>query len=242
MIILNLGCGTKTSDKADVINIDWSIYLRVKQIKALVPIVPLLFRGERSIKFNSIPDNIFLHNLNKGIPFDANSVDVVYHSHLLEHFDRERAEKFLVEIKRILKPAGIHRIVVPDFEAICRAYIAHIESCEKNMPQAVNHDNYISEILEMSVRKNAYGTSKQKPVRRFVENLILGDARRRGETHQWAYDRFSLRAKLSRLGYKEVVIQKYNRSSVPNWDSYGLDVDENGNPHQPGSLFVEASK
>ena len=48
----------------------------------------------------------------------------------------------------------------------------------------IQHDDYVGAIIEQCVRKEAAGTSKQKNVRRFIENIILGDARKRGETHQ----------------------------------------------------------
>ena len=79
-------------------------------------------------------------------------------------------------------------------------------------------------------------------MRRFFENLILGDARRRGETHQWMYDRINLQAKLINLGYKEVLVQEYNTSLIPNFIEYGLDVDENGNQYKQESLYIEAAK
>ena len=79
-------------------------------------------------------------------------------------------------------------------------------------------------------------------LRRFVENLVLGDARRRGETHQWMYDRINLKEKLINSGYKEVHVKNYSTSLIPNWNEYGLDVDENGNQYKPESLYVEALK
>ena len=242
MKILNLGCGTKTSNKSGVINIDWSIYLRIKKMNMLRPIVPLFFRGERLQRFKSLPEEIMVHNLAKGIPYKSDSVDVVYHSHMLEHLDKSVAEMFLIEVKRVLKPGGVHRIVVPDFEKSCRAYIAHIVSCETNPIDAGNHDYYIAQLLEQSVRKEAFGTSQQNTLRQFIENLILGDARQRGETHQWMYDRISLKEKLINAGYKDVHVQDYNTSLISNWNEYGLDVDENGNQYKPESLYIEASK
>ena len=154
MKILNLGCGTKTSDSADVINIDWSIYLRLKQSKLLKPIVPLVFRGERLERFHSLPANIMVHNLARGIPFGSDSVDVVYHSHMFEHLDRNVADAFLIEVKRVLKPGGIHRIVVPDFEKACKNYIAHIESCDINQDNIKDHDDYIYNLLQFDNHPN----------------------------------------------------------------------------------------
>ena len=88
----------------------------------------------------------------------------------------------------------------------------------------------------------ASGTSKQKPFRRFIENIILGDARRRGENHQWMYDQINLKAILLNLGYQYVHIQEYNSSLIPDWNEYGLDVDEDGNQYKPESLYLEAVK
>ena len=242
MKILNLGSGTKTSNKPGVINIDWSIYLRLKKIKALRPLVPLFVRGERLERFMSLADHIIVYNLATGIPFDSDSVDAVYHSHMLEHLDRNVAERFLMEVKRVLKPGGIHRIVVPDFEKASRAYVAHIASCEANPIESDNHDSYIARLLEQSVRREGSGTSQQNSLRRFFENLVLGDARRRGETHQWMYDRINLRAKLLKFGYSDVHVQDYDKSLIPNWNEYGLDLDVNGNQYKPESLYIEARK
>ena len=211
-------------------------------MRLFTPILPLLVKGDRLKWINSLPDNIMVHNLAKGIPFKSDSVDVVYHSHLLEHLDRNVAEKFLIEVKRVLKPGGIHRIAVPDLEKACRAYIAHILSCESEPDESDDHDSFIATLLEQSVRKEAFGTSQQNSWRRFVENFVLGDARRRGETHQWMYDRINLKAKLINIGYKEVHVQDYITSLIPNWVEFELDADEKGNQYKPESLYVETLK
>lgn len=200
MKILNLGCGTKTSSEPGVVNIDWSVYLRLKKSRVLRFLSPLLLKGERLNRFRSLSHNIIVHNLAKGIPFDSNSIDVVYHSHLLEHLNRDVAEEFLLEVKRVLKPGGIQRIVVPDLEKLCRDYILHISMCENNAEETSKHDSYVAAIIEQSVRREAYSTSLQKQPRRFLENVFLGDSRRRGQTHQWMYDRFNLSALLIGLG------------------------------------------
>ncbi|MBD3264268.1 MAG: methyltransferase domain-containing protein [Candidatus Omnitrophica bacterium] len=242
MKILNLGCGTKTSDSKEVINIDWSMYLRIKKNKILKAVAPLFIKGERRERFHSLPDNIMVCNLLKRLPFDSGSVDVVYHSHMLEHLYKDVAAKFLLETKRVLRAGGIHRIVVPDLEKLCRDYLEHISECSINPEELDRHDYCISAFLEQSVRKEAVGTSQQKPFRRLIENIILGDARRRGETHQWMYDRINLKALLLNLGYRAVKKQKYNTSLITDWNSYGLDSDESGRQYKPGSLYIEAVK
>ena len=54
--------------------------------------------------------------------FKSDSVDEVYCSHVLEYFDRFEAEYALREWHRVLKPSGILRIAVPDFEGIVKVY------------------------------------------------------------------------------------------------------------------------
>jgi len=242
MQILNLGCGTKVSSSPGVLNIDWSIYLRLKKSRVLRAMAPLFVRGDRLDRFRRLPDNIMVHNLAQPLPFAADSVDVVYHSHLLEHLDRDTARAFLLEVKRVLRPGGIQRIVVPDMERACSTYIGHISICDNNPSEGSQHDSYIAAIIEQSVRKEAHGTSKQTSLRRFFENALLGDARQRGETHQWMYDRINLSALLISLGYRTSHVQRYDRSLVPDWQEYRLDLDEHGGEYKPGSLYMEATK
>lgn len=242
MIILNLGCGTKTSPQKNVINIDWSIYLRIKSNPILRIFAKMILRDARLTKLESLPDNILVYDLSKGIPFATDSVDAVYHSHLLEHFDRDVAEKFLYEVKRVLKKGGVQRIVVPDMERLCKKYLEHISICEIDPSECAGHELYIAKIIEQCVRKEAYGTSKQGPLQRWIENILLGDARKRGETHQCMYDKISLSTLLSKIGFRKVVIQDYKTSLIPDWNDYKLDVNDEGNEYKPDSLYIEAVK
>jgi predicted SAM-dependent methyltransferase len=51
-----------------------------------------------------------------------NSVELIYASHVLEHFGRDEYEKVLDEWYRVLKIDGILRIAVPDFKSIVNYY------------------------------------------------------------------------------------------------------------------------
>lgn len=241
-MVLNLGCGHKVSAHPDVINIDWSIYLRLRRSRLLSFIASFLLDGERRGRFQKLPANIVAHNLRRGIPCPDSSADVIFHSNMLEHLDREDAERFLTEALRVLKPGGIHRIVVPDLEQACTALISHIAVCEQNQDAHRQHDDYVARLIEQSVRREAASTRLQRPLRRLIENIFLGDARRRGETHQWMYDRISLAALLRRLGYKDIRQLSYDTSGIDRWQQYGLDINADGTEYAPGSLYMEASK
>jgi hypothetical protein len=98
----------------------------------------------------------------------------------------------------------------------------------------------VDDLLEQCVRKEPSGTSKQNKFYRLIENFFLGDARKRGETHQWMYDELNLSQILTSEGFINVKIHKFNTSSCS--ELLELDVDELGNQYKPGSLYIEAVK
>ena len=63
-------------------------------------------------------------NVQWGLPFADASARCIYVSHLLEHlYYPKDVEPFLNEIRRVLAPGGIVRIVVPDIEQCIEAYV-----------------------------------------------------------------------------------------------------------------------
>ena len=61
-----------------------------------------------------------------------------------------------------------------------------------------------------------------------------------GETHKWMYDRFSLRVLLERAGFSEARVCRADESKIPDFNSYLLDLNEDGTARKPDSLFMEA--
>ncbi len=242
MSILNLGCGGKSSPDPAVINIDWSVALRLRRSFFGSGIAPLFLSGERLREFASLGENILVHDLSKGIPFPDGSVDAVYHCHLLEHLDREHVAPFMADVRRVLKAGGVHRIVVPDFHALVMQYVEHCSLCLVDTSLCATHDQYIGRIIEQCVRKESYGTSRQKPLRRWLENKIFGDARHRGETHQWMYDEINLAEILLKSGFRKVESMDYRHSHIVGWSALGLDLGEDGGAYKPQSIYIEAIK
>ena len=102
--------------------------------------------------------NVISHDLVKGIPFAAESVDAVYHAAVFEHIRRDDAAKFLREIHRVLKPGGIVRVGVPDLEQICRTYLEKLEAALAGDKEAANdYDWIVLEMFDQMVRESSGG-------------------------------------------------------------------------------------
>ena len=61
-------------------------------------------------------DDIYLND------YKENSVDLIYASHVIEYFDREEVVPLLEGWRKVLKPNGVMRLAVPDFEVYANLY------------------------------------------------------------------------------------------------------------------------
>jgi len=56
------------------------------------------------------------------LPFEDNTFDLVYSSHVLEHFEKINTQAIVNEWVRILKPGGMIRLSVPSLENLIKIY------------------------------------------------------------------------------------------------------------------------
>lgn len=126
-----------------------------------------------NIDISSHSEYVLAHDLTKEIPFNDNIFDVVYHSHILEHFPKNYAHKFIKECYRVLKPGGIIRVVVPDLEGIVKEYILNLEQALSGDPIAQEKYNWIMlELYDQTVRNQSGGEMLHYLVQ---DNLIIKD-------------------------------------------------------------------
>lgn len=138
-----------------------------------------------NVDFVSTGAGVIAHNLNEGIPFPDNSFDVVYHSHVLEHFAKDDAPGFLKECYRVLKPGGIIRMVIPDLEQIVRVYLLALEEAEAGSQEwQQNYDWIMLELLDQTVRNKSGGNMKSYLANPDLSNqqFILGRCGREAES------------------------------------------------------------
>jgi Methyltransferase domain len=128
MNYLNLGCGSRFH--SDWVNLD----------------------------LQPIDSRVRSWDLRKELPFSAESFDVVYHSHFLEHLPRHAGAGFLRECYRVLKPGGVIRVVVPDLEQIARRYLGALERGSRDEPGwSANYDWMVLEMYDQTVREKSCG-------------------------------------------------------------------------------------
>ena len=66
-------------------------------------------------------------DVRKGLPFGDGVFDAVYANHLIEHLLPVEASALADEFRRVLRPRGVVRVVVPDLERAARYYLAALE-------------------------------------------------------------------------------------------------------------------
>jgi hypothetical protein len=134
-------------------------------------------------------------------------------------------------------------VVIPDLQILIERYNLSILPLENNSEQALgDHLNSIDQLFDQMVRKQPAGTMQQRPLIRFIEHLVRGDAAKAGELHQWMYDKYSLKALLTDSGYKLVQVESAFTSRIQGWNSFYLDNNEDGSSYKSDSLYMEGLK
>jgi SAM-dependent methyltransferase len=91
-------------------------------------------------------------DLLRPLPFPSESAALVYSSHFLEHLPRSRVPGFLAECSRVLRPGGVIRVVLPDFEEMCREYLAR-----RGAGDHEKADFVVAEVIDQCVRQAGGG-------------------------------------------------------------------------------------
>ena len=144
------------------------------------------------------------------IPCATASVAAVYSSHMIEHLDRSEARAFLTEVKRVLRPGGVVRIVAPDLSRLVSGYVATGDA-----------DGF--------VQGTHMGLDRPAGIRGWVKWAVVGPRH-----HLWMYDGESLGRLMRETGFADVAVLPPGSSRIP--EPGQLDLRERA----VESVYVEA--
>lgn len=121
---------------------------------------PINAPGYINVDVQPFPHVHYVHGVYPLEMFESNSVDMVYASHVLEHFAVKELPVVLREWLRVLKDGGVLRLGVPDFGALVSIYLDTGEihnilgplmggqSDQHNFHYSVFDERYLSQLLQ----------------------------------------------------------------------------------------------
>ena len=215
---INVGCGRSATP--GWLNFDSSPSV----LLARLPCITRLTRGMVSAGVLTADQADFIHycreqnvrygDVLKGLPCSDGSCSVVYASHVLEHLHRsDEAVRCLQELRRVLQPGGVLRLVVPDLQMLIRDY--H-ERSDADAFTASLH------VVPQRARAGLRG----------LIGLLTSDR----TWHRWIYDRHSLSALLCEQGFSAIRVLEAGDTGIQ--DPGALNLRERAWE----SLYVEALK
>ncbi len=108
--------------------------------------------GFVNVDLKPAPHVHYIHDVTT-LPFFAdNSADLVYACHVLEHFPLDQVGRALWEWRRILKPGGVLRLSVPDFDKLLAVYRQSGDVESIRQPLMGSRDGYPSHLLIWNVQ------------------------------------------------------------------------------------------
>lgn len=239
--LVNLGSSAQVAPGWNNVDFSWLVRLgRHRRLCRLLNRVGLLnqARYERILRLDA---HGICWDLRRGIPFPDWTFDGVYHSHVLEHIDRDDAPGFLRECFRVLKPGGLLRVVVPDFEKLARDYLDVVARLPDGARMA-EHTFAVGEMIDQMVVRSPRHRAREKALVRIVESLVVGNTDEAGILHRWMYDRFSAGQLLLDAGFVDIQVKDPVASGIAGWREFNLDTELNGEVHLPSSLYIEGRR
>ena len=114
----------------------------------------------------------------KILPFNSNSIEEIYASHLIEHFDFKEAFEVLKEWKRVLKEGGLLVIETPDLLGTCKAFVEGTDTRKVDLyghffatpwiEGQIHKFLYTEKQLEWTLKELGFKNIKKTPALRYI--------------------------------------------------------------------------
>jgi predicted SAM-dependent methyltransferase len=178
------GCGW--SAPREWRNFDASPTLRFERL----PLIGRVYTKNKS----RFPNNVEYGDIVKGLPIPADSCEGVYCSHILEHLSLYDFRIALQNTKKIIRPNGIFRLVLPDLEWSAKHY----------------SQNASDEAAYEFMKETSLGQEKRARGFRGLISTWLGNSQ-----HLWMWDYKSIKLELENAGFVGVRRASLGDSSDP---------------------------
>jgi ubiquinone/menaquinone biosynthesis C-methylase UbiE len=199
---LNLGCGPDAP--GDWLNLDgsWNAWFsNHPYLRKALEIVGVI-KPNQGAQWKVRP---LVHDLTKPLPFQTNTISAIYGSHVLEHLYQADAQGLLVECRRVLKPGGAIRLVVPDLHSMVVDYLGMKNGKSASSTESASAADYLNERLGF----RSPAPPKGNLVFKFYS--LWKDFHH----HKWMYDSDSLIRYLEVAGFQEVSRKEFLQSDIP---------------------------
>jgi predicted SAM-dependent methyltransferase len=153
------------------------------------------------------------------LPFENSTWRGIYAHHVVEHLSFVDALGLFRECRRVLRPGGVFRMVVPDLEIFLRLYLAR-DSVAREKIFALLPDNIMN------------GLNVKTPLE--MLDYVFRDEKFNRHLSSWDWETAEFR--LREAGFAQVNLQRVNQSADPKLAGHDK-------PHWAAfSLYVEAAK
>lgn len=193
---LNLGCGPDAP--TGWINVDgsWNAWFsHHKHLRQMLEIVGIINSTNQGAKWKVNP---LVHDLGRPLPFADEAFSAIYASHVLEHLYRSQAQALLSDCRRVLRPGGIVRVVVPDLHSMVEKYL----QCSRE------GDKYAADTLNARLAFRSPAPPAGNILTRAY--AIWKDF----HSHKWMYDANSLAYYLEVAGFRDISRKGYLSSDI----------------------------
>lgn len=171
------GCGLSCAN--GWLNFDASPRLRLERL----PVAGRIFDALGKRLF---PRDVLYGDIIQGLPVPSGCAKAVYCSHVLEHIDRVSIVIALKNTYKILKPAGVFRLVVPDLAWRAAEFVAAHDRGDPNAADEFMRNSHLGE-----------GNAARGLINRVRQ--VLGNSE-----HRWMYDEAAMTELLARTGFVRI--------------------------------------
>ena len=222
---LNLGCGPDAP--VGWVNVDgsWNAWFsHHPHLREGLRRIGIINAGNQGARWNVRP---VVHDLRKPLPFRKNSFSAIYGAHVLEHLYRVEADALLAECKRVLKPGGVLRLVVPDLQFLVLDYLKGRNGGSTPADRWTAADSLNQKLGFRNVQPPGGNVL-------FRFYALWKDF----HSHKWMYDSDSLSHALEIAGFEPVARMEFRCSDIPGIE----EVEDPGRVLDGAGICIEGRK